>query len=80
MPADCVSEDSGVVAPMLPPAVIVPAAIAAEKVAVTVVPTATFTAPASGVTAGDAIALIAGTVAYAAMAWLHPAVIGVPVG
>jgi len=36
--------------------------------------------PSSGVTIGDAIALVAGSVAYGAMAWLHPWVIGVPVG
>lgn len=30
-------------------------------------------------TAGDAIALIVGSIAYAAMWWLHPIVIGVPV-
>ncbi len=36
-------------------------------------------APASDVTAGDAIAVVAGSVAYAAMFWLHPLLIGVPV-
>ena len=37
-------------------------------------------APAvAGPTAGDAIALVAGTIAYVAMWWLHPIVIGVPV-
>lgn len=32
-----------------------------------------------GVTVGDAIALVAGSVAYAAMFWLHPLVIGVAI-
>ena len=37
-------------------------------------------APAAATpTAGDAIALVVGTIAYAAMWWLHPIVIGVPV-
>jgi len=36
-------------------------------------------APTSGVTGGDAVALVAGSAAYAAMAWLHPLLIGVPV-
>ena len=36
-------------------------------------------APPSGVTAGDAVAVVAGTVAYAALFWLHPLLIGVPV-
>ena len=37
-------------------------------------------APAvAGPTVGDAIALIIGTVAYVAMWWLHPLIIGVPV-
>jgi uncharacterized membrane protein len=36
-------------------------------------------APSSGVTAGDAIAVVVGSVAYAAMFWLHPLLIGVPV-
>ncbi len=36
-------------------------------------------APASDVTAGDAIAVAAGTVAYAAMFWLHQLAFGVPV-
>ena len=36
-------------------------------------------APSSDVTAGDAIAVGVGTVAYAAMFWLHPLLIGVPV-
>jgi uncharacterized membrane protein len=35
-------------------------------------------APSSGVTSGDAIAIVAGTVAFAAMFWLHPMLIGVP--
>jgi uncharacterized membrane protein len=37
-------------------------------------------APASGFTAGDAIALAVGSVAYAATWWLHPIAIGVPIG
>ena len=37
-------------------------------------------APASGVMAGDAIAVAVGTAAYAAMWWLHPLAIGVPIG
>ncbi len=37
-------------------------------------------APPSGVTAGDAIAVAVGTVAYVAMWWLHPLAIGVPIG
>jgi len=36
-------------------------------------------APPSGFTAGDAIALAVGSVAYAAMVWLHPLIIGVPI-
>ena len=36
-------------------------------------------APRSAVTAGDAIAIVAGTVAYVAMFWLHPWLIGVPI-
>lgn len=36
-------------------------------------------APRSGFTAGDAIALVVGTVAYGAMFWLHPRLIGVPI-
>jgi uncharacterized membrane protein len=36
-------------------------------------------APRSSVTAGDAIAIVAGTVAYVAMFWLHPWLIGVPI-
>jgi uncharacterized membrane protein len=36
-------------------------------------------APRSGVTAGDAIALLVGSAAYAAMFWLHPLIIGVPI-
>ncbi|MFI5000759.1 MAG: NnrU family protein [Reyranellales bacterium] len=36
-------------------------------------------APASAFTAGDAIAVVVGSAAYAAMAWLHPTLIGVPV-
>lgn len=37
-------------------------------------------APASGVTAGDAIALVVGSALYAAMWWLHPLAFGVPIG
>ena len=37
-------------------------------------------APASDFTAGDAIAVVAGSVAYAAMFWLHPLAFGVPIG
>lgn len=37
-------------------------------------------APASGVTAGDAIAVVVGSIAYVAMWWLHPLAIGVPIG
>ena len=37
-------------------------------------------APASGFTMGDAIALAIGSAAYAAMWWLHPIAIGVPIG
>lgn len=33
----------------------------------------------SGFTAGDAVSLIAGSALYAAMFWLHPIVIGVPI-
>jgi uncharacterized membrane protein len=36
-------------------------------------------APRSDFTAGDAIAVIAGTVVYVAMFWLHPWLIGVPI-
>jgi uncharacterized membrane protein len=36
-------------------------------------------APPSGFTAGDAISLVVGSAAYAAMFWLHPWLIGVPV-
>lgn len=36
-------------------------------------------APRSGVTAGDAIAVVAGSLAYGAMYWLHPLLIGVPI-
>ena len=36
-------------------------------------------APTSDFRAGDAIAVIAGSVAYAAMFWLHPLLIGVPI-
>jgi len=36
-------------------------------------------APSSGFTAGDAISLIVGSAAYAAMFWLHPWLIGVPI-
>jgi uncharacterized membrane protein len=36
-------------------------------------------APRSGFTAGDAIAIVVGTVAYVAMFWLHPWLIGVPI-
>jgi uncharacterized membrane protein len=36
-------------------------------------------APASGVTAGDALALAIGTAAYALMFWLHPIAFGVPI-
>jgi uncharacterized membrane protein len=35
--------------------------------------------PRSGFTAGDAVSLIAGSALYAAMFWLHPWVIGVPI-
>lgn len=34
---------------------------------------------AAGFTVGDAIALAIGSIAYAAMFWLHPALIGVPI-
>lgn len=37
-------------------------------------------APASGATIGDAIALIVGSGAYAAMWWLHPIAFGVAIG
>jgi uncharacterized membrane protein len=33
----------------------------------------------SGFTSGDAIAVVAGTVAYLAMFWLHPWLVGVPI-
>ena len=36
-------------------------------------------APRSGFTAGDGIALVVGSIAYAAMFWLHPILIGVPI-
>ena len=36
-------------------------------------------APRSDFTTGDAIALIVGSAAYAAMFWLHPLLIGVPI-
>lgn len=36
-------------------------------------------APPADFTAGDAIAIVAGSVAYAAMYWLHPWLIGVPI-
>jgi uncharacterized membrane protein len=36
-------------------------------------------APRSAVTAGDAIAVGGGSVAYVAMFWLHPWLIGVPI-
>jgi uncharacterized membrane protein len=36
-------------------------------------------ASSSGFTAGDAISLIVGSAAYAAMYWLHPWLIGVPI-
>jgi uncharacterized membrane protein len=36
-------------------------------------------APRSGFTAGDAISLLAGSALYAAMFWLHPWLIGVPI-
>ena len=36
-------------------------------------------APPSGFTAGDAVSLLAGSALYAAMFWLHPRVIGVPI-
>ncbi len=36
-------------------------------------------APASSPSVGDAIALVVGSVAYAAMWWLHPIAIGVPI-
>ena len=37
-------------------------------------------APRSGFTLGDGIALVVGSAAYAAMFWLHPRLIGVPIG
>jgi uncharacterized membrane protein len=37
-------------------------------------------APRSGFTIGDAISLVVGSAAYAAMFWLHPMLIGVPIG
>jgi uncharacterized membrane protein len=37
-------------------------------------------APRSGFTMGDVIALVVGSAAYAAMFWLHPKLIGVPIG
>lgn len=36
-------------------------------------------APRSGFTAGDVISLVVGSAAYAAMYWLHPWLIGVPI-
>jgi uncharacterized membrane protein len=36
--------------------------------------------PRSGFTRGDVIALVVGSVVYAAMFWLHPRLIGVPIG
>ena len=36
-------------------------------------------APASGVTTGDGIALMFGSLGYAAMWWIHPLAIGVPI-
>lgn len=36
-------------------------------------------APRSGFTAGDAISLLAGSALYAAMFWVHPWLIGVPI-
>lgn len=36
--------------------------------------------PVAGPTMGDAIALVIGSAAYAAMWWLHPIAIGVPIG
>jgi uncharacterized membrane protein len=36
-------------------------------------------APRSGFTSGDAIVVVVGTVAYVAMFWLHPWLIGVPI-
>jgi uncharacterized membrane protein len=36
-------------------------------------------APRSGFTAGDAIAVVVGSIAYVAMFWLHPWLIGVPI-
>ncbi len=36
-------------------------------------------APRSGFTSGDAIAIVGGTLAYGAMFWLHPWLIGVPI-
>lgn len=36
-------------------------------------------APSSNFTSGDLIAVVVGSVAYAAMFWLHPWVIGVPI-
>ena len=36
-------------------------------------------APRSDFTRGDVIALVVGSVAYAAMFWLHPMLIGVPI-
>jgi uncharacterized membrane protein len=37
------------------------------------------TSPVQGVTAGDAIAFVVGTVAYAAMFWLHPLLFGIAI-
>ena len=36
-------------------------------------------APVKGVTAGDAIALVVGTIAFAGMFWLHPRVLGIAI-
>ena len=36
-------------------------------------------APPSGFTAGDAVSLLVGSALYAAMFWLHPSLIGVPI-
>ena len=37
-------------------------------------------APRAGFGPGDAIALVVGSAAYAAMFWLHPRLIGIPIG
>jgi uncharacterized membrane protein len=36
-------------------------------------------APKSSITTGDPISLVVGSAAYAAMFWLHPLLIGVPI-